>query len=216
VMGGEIPGVLRGRRLVVVDLEGNGQHPPDIVEIAVLPVGDTSADTVSREDVRSWLVRPPRPIAPIVTRSLHGISDTDVANCPAWPEVAGEIGEVLAGRVLVAHHAATERRVLAAHLPDWAPPVVLDTLRLARRRWPGRTHCGGYSLNTLVAHAGVGTSDLPDGGGWRPHRAAYDTWCTWRLLCALTAEAGLDWTRLLSVAGLPGPLVRARTDRGLW
>jgi hypothetical protein len=36
-MSAMMPTALRGRRLVVVDIEGNGRTPPEIVEIALLP-----------------------------------------------------------------------------------------------------------------------------------------------------------------------------------
>ena len=48
------PNALRDRQLVVVDVEGNGQNPPEIIEIAVLLVdGPTTPDAL-----RSWLIQP--------------------------------------------------------------------------------------------------------------------------------------------------------------
>ena len=34
------PPVLAGKRLIVVDVEGNGQQPPEIVELAAVPIED--------------------------------------------------------------------------------------------------------------------------------------------------------------------------------
>jgi exodeoxyribonuclease X len=113
-----VPAELDGYDLVVVDVEGNGHNPPEIVEIAVLPVGDT----VTYTDVRSWTIRPQMPIAAVVTRTVHGISNLDVADCPSWSEVAATVGQVLEGRVLVAHNARVEYRVLR-------------TCRTGDRRW---------------------------------------------------------------------------------
>src|SRR5581483_7718554 len=60
----------------VADVEGNGQQPPDLVELAVLPITDgTIGQPVT------WLVKPPRPIRYPATR-IHGISGEDVASAP--------------------------------------------------------------------------------------------------------------------------------------
>jgi DNA polymerase III epsilon subunit-like protein len=197
--------VLAGRRLVVVDVEGNGQQPPEIVEIAALPV---DSDPTSA-GMRSWLVRPRRKISPLVTRKVHGISNADVANCPAWSNVAGEVAHTMADRILLAHNASVEYRVLSAWLPGWAPPLVLDTLRLAKHVWPGLP---GYSLDALIVHAEIDTSGIP---GQR-HRAAFDAWCTWRLLCALVEHSDLDWLGLVNAAALPGFVPHAEPEGGLW
>lgn len=189
-----LPTALRGQRLAVVDVEGNGQHPPEIIEIAVLPVDGE----VTGENVRSWLIRPQQPISALVTRKVHGISNTDVAGSPPWSAVAGEIAMLLADRLLVAHSASVEHRVLSAHLPNWQPPMVLDTLRLAKHVWPGR---GGYGLDRLSTEFDLDTSGIPQ---QQHHRAGYDTWCAWQLLCLLAEDSGLDWTGLRNAAALPG------------
>lgn len=188
-----IPAALTGQRLVVVDVEGNGQQPPEIIEIAALPVDDE----MTVDDMRCWLVRPQRKITPLVTRKVHGISNADVADSPPWSAVAPEIEDLLTDRTLVAHNASVEHRVLAAHLPTWTPPLVLDTLRLAKRVWPG---LDGYGLDKLIARADDAATIEQ-----RHHRAAYDTWCAWRLLCLLLEHSDLDWIELVRAAALPGP-----------
>ncbi|MGM1058463.1 3'-5' exonuclease [Saccharothrix sp. Mg75] len=201
-----LPAVLRGRPLVVVDLEGNGGQPPQIVEIAVLAVDD---GPVGGRDLRTWLVRPAAPISPMARR-VHGIDDDDVEHAPPWHGVAREVEPALAGRTLVAHNATTEYRVLGAHLPAWRPPMVLDTLRLARHVWPGLP---GYGLDKLVAHADLDTADV---AGQRPHRAGYDTWCVWQLFRALLADSDLGWDGLVRVAALRDFLPVEEQGEGLW
>jgi len=200
-----VPAALKDQRLVVVDVEGNGQQPPEIVEIAALPIGPGSRG----ESVRSWLIHPLREITPLIARKVHGISNADVAGCPLWTDVAPEVEDVLTGRTLVAHHASVEYRILRAHLPAWRPPMVLDTLRLAKYIWPG---LDGYGLNELIAHADLGTSVV---AGQR-HRAGYDAWCAWQLLCVLLAQSALDWARLVKVAGLPGFVSPSAPQGLLW
>jgi DNA polymerase III epsilon subunit-like protein len=156
------------------------------------------------------LIRPATPIAALVTRRVHGISNADVARCPPWSAVAGEVAMLLAGRVLVAHNASVEHRVLGAHLPGWAPSAVVDTIRLAKHVWPGRP--GGYGLSALIAHADLDPGTFARDGR---HRASYDVWCTWQLLWRLVEEGGFTWDRVLAVAALPNAR-RPQEPEGLW
>jgi DNA polymerase III epsilon subunit-like protein len=201
-----VPSALADYKFVVVDVEGNGQTPPEIIELAALPVDET----VTRADMRTWLIRPQKPIASMVTRKVHGIRNADVTDCPPWSEVAPEITKFIEGRVLVAHGAHVEYRVIGAHLPDWKPPMVLDTVRLAKYVWPGLP---SYSLEKLVDHATLDVTAVAD---QQPHRAAYDTWCAWQLLRALVGHGDLDWPDLIKVATLPGSITPIEPQGGLW
>ncbi|WP_433732716.1 exonuclease domain-containing protein [Nocardia sp. CA-129566] len=199
------PNALRDRQLVVIDVEGNGQNPPEIIEIAVLPVDGA----VTAEALRSWLIKPHRPVTPIVTRKVHGITNADLADCPLWHELSDEVGSMLFGRIMVAHNAAVERRVLAAHLPDWNPPLILDTLRLAKTVRQGLE---SYALDKLIERGQLDTAVA--GQGY--HRARYDTWAAWQLLCALIEDGGLDWPEVVEAAGLPKFLPIPESEGGLW
>ncbi|WP_174189870.1 3'-5' exonuclease [Nocardia barduliensis] len=202
-----VPNALHGRDFAVVDVEGNGQTPPEIIEIAVLAI---SRQTVDVEGMQSWLIRPQRPITPIVTRKVHGITNTDVADCPIWAEVAGQVEAAVTGRILVAHNANLERRVLSEHLPEWAPPLVLDTLRFAKAVWPGLP---GYSLDKLVTHASLDTTAITGHGH---HRAGWDTWAAWQLLARLVDDSGYDWDEIVQAAA-PAEFVAPREPQGrLW
>lgn len=209
-----------GVEAVVVDVEGNGRHPADIVEIALLPLqpgGGTAVDAL-----RSWLVRPPYPITRRAA-SLHGIRNTDVADAAPWSAIVDIVTETLAGRLVVAHNASVERQVLTTHLPGWQPAGWLDTLRLARAVWPDLA--GGHGLDNLITHADL-AAQLPrptDRPGMTRHRAGYDAWMTAALLASLVGAAGPDPDRLVTGARLPVtqlPGVRppdARPDEeGLW
>lgn len=193
--------MLRDTRLAVVDVEGNGAQPPEIVELAVLPI-----DHGQPRELCSWLVRPSTPITAIVTRKVHGISNNDVADCPAWPAVAETVSANLSGRILVAHNASVERSVLATHLPGWEPPAVIDTLRLARHVWPD---LGRHSLDALAEHARIDMTSIPG----KRHRAGYDAQLTWQLLKLLIDSAAQPWHDILSVAAMPSPPAQ---EEGLW
>ncbi|WP_054812198.1 3'-5' exonuclease [Nocardia arizonensis] len=202
-----VPNVLHGRDFAVVDVEGNGQTPPEIIEIAVLAI---SGQTVDVADIRSWLIRPERPITPIVTRKVHGITNADVADCPRWAEVAEQIAGALEDRVLVAHNANLERRVVSEHLPEWTPPLVLDTLRFAKAVWPGLP---GYSLDKLVTHASLDTTAVNEQGH---HRAGWDTWAAWQLFARLVTDSGYEWDEIVQAAA-PAEFVAPReAQERLW
>jgi exodeoxyribonuclease X len=157
----------------VADVEGNGQQPPDLVELAVLPITDgTIGEAVS------WLVKPPRPIKYMAT-AIHGIPTKDVAGSPPFADVERDVRQALQSRVLVAHNAHVDVRVLKRELGEWEPPEVFDTLKLARRLLPGQP---SYKLGTLVKALSL-DSGIP--AALQPHRAAYDVLVTARLFIRL-------------------------------
>jgi exodeoxyribonuclease X len=163
-------------RFAVVDVEGNGQQPPDLVEVAIVPVVGGVVGTPE-----SWLVRPPRPITPMA-RHFHKISNDDVAGHPHVEEVAEQIRGRLDHAVFVAHNAHVDLAVLIRELPGFTPFFgVVDTLKLARRLLPGRA---SYKLSALAADLEL-TRELSD--DLRPHRAAYDALVCTRLLFHLAA-----------------------------
>ena len=163
-------------RYAVADVEGNGQQPPDLVELAVLPITDgTIGEPVS------WLVKPPRPIKYFAT-SIHGISGKDVASAPAFADIKHEVRRALADRVLVAHNAHVDIAVLRRELGGWEPPEVFDTLRLAKRLLPGQP---SYKLGALVKVLSLDDGIPP---GLEPHRAAYDVLVTARLFVRLATR----------------------------
>lgn len=157
----------------VVDVEGNGQQPPDLVELAVVPVvGGVIGEP------RSWLVKPERPIKYFATR-IHGITTHDVAGAPTFADIAEEVRASLDVSALVAHNAHVDISVLRRHLPNWDAPETFDTLKLAKRLLPNQA---GYRLGMLVRalELAEGLSD-----DLVPHRAAYDALVTARLFVRL-------------------------------
>lgn len=172
---------------VVVDVEGNGQQPPDLVELAVVPIVGGIIGEPS-----SWLVRPDTPITHFA-RKLHGITNDDVADAPVFDDIKSEVVQALIGDGLIAHHAHIDVDVLQRKLGKWECPEVFDTLKLARRLLP---ESGSYKLGALV-HDFKLAEGLPD--GLTPHRATYDAIVTARLFARL---ATLHDTRPLSLEKL--------------
>ncbi|MYX25817.1 3'-5' exonuclease [Streptomyces sp. SID8381] len=162
---------------VVVDVEGNGQQPPDLVELAAVPV----VDGVIGEPV-SWLVRPESPIKHFATR-IHGLTNNDVADRPTFEAVKLDVLMALSHPAIVAHNAHVDVDVLQRKMTGWEPPEVFDTLKLARRLVPGMD---SYRLGNLVEAFKL-AEGLPE--GLSPHRATYDALVAARLFVLLATKA---------------------------
>ncbi|MFD8611974.1 PolC-type DNA polymerase III [Streptomyces sp. NPDC059631] len=162
---------------VVVDVEGNGQQPPDLVELAAVPV----VDGVIGEPV-SWLVKPDAPIKHFATR-IHGLTNKDVADCPTFETVKLDVLMALSHPAIVAHNAHVDLGVLQRKLTGWESPEVFDTLKLARRLVPGMD---SYRLGNLVEAFKLAVG-LPE--GLSPHRATYDALVAARLFVLLATKA---------------------------
>ncbi|MFD9563427.1 exonuclease domain-containing protein [Streptomyces sp. NPDC059994] len=178
--------------LFVVDVEGNGATPPDLVEVAAVSVQDGLPQP---EATRSWLIKPPTPIPPRISR-IHGISNDMTAEAPAWSEVAEQVQELLDGAWICAHSATVEYSVLTRHMPSWKPAGVIDTLRLARATLAGHR---GFSLDALITHTRISL----DGVAGTRHRAGYDAHATALLLHNLAGHYG-SWQDLAAKAVPPG------------
>ncbi|MET9264129.1 exonuclease domain-containing protein [Amycolatopsis sp. NPDC004079] len=170
-------------KYVVVDLEGNGHQPPDVVELAAVPIVD---GVIGEPD--EWLVRPDQPITPFAHR-IHGISNHDVEHNDTFADVKAHVLRALEADVLIAHNAHVDVGVLERKLDDWECPEVFDTLKLARRLLPGLPT---YKLSSLVKEFELGNSL---GHLDQPHRAAYDAIVTARLFVHIAGRRTLEELR---------------------
>nr|WP_239062914.1 3'-5' exonuclease [Streptomyces sp. SID13031] len=177
---------------MVIDVEGNGANPPDLVEVAALPITQGKPNT---SGAGAWLIRPPVPVTGFAAR-IHGLTNTVLTDEPPWDDVAPQVEGLLGQAWICAHNAHVDYGVLRRHLPDWKPDGVLDTLRLARATWKG---LGSYSLDALIAHAKIDVRNAP---GQR-HRATFDAYATACLLVSLAAEYD-TWDALVATAVPPG------------
>lgn len=170
-------------RYVVVDVEGNGQSPPDLVELAAVPIfGGIIGEPTS------WLVKPDLPITHFA-RKIHGIANEQVEDAPLFAAVETDVRRALDASALVAHNAHIDVGVLQRKLGDWECPEVFDTLKLARRLLPRRST---YRLGSLVDEFEL-ASGLGD--DLQPHRATYDVLVTARLFLLLAGARTLDELR---------------------
>jgi DNA polymerase III epsilon subunit-like protein len=176
-------------RYAVVDVEGNGQQPPDLVELAIVHV----IDGVIGEPM-DWMVRPDQPIT-AMARRIHGITNESVDGADTFADVRQSVLDELQVDAIVAHAAHVDVGVLQRKLEDWECPEVFDTLKLARRLLPGRP---SYSLGKLVDELSL-DSDLSE--DMRPHRADYDATVCARLFVHLAGRHSLDELRNLPPGG---------------
>ena len=93
-------------------------------------------------------------------KHIHGISDDDVADAPAFPELVGDLLSAIDGSVLAAHNYHFYRGVLDAEFSRTGltlPPVPsLCTLILSQRLQPGTA---GRRLAALCGRAGIEIGD---------------------------------------------------------
>lgn len=144
------------------------------IEIAVIDVeGTVLLDSLVK----------PRSSIPAAAQAVHGLSDADVAHAPAWPDVAALLAPLLAGRLVIGHHADFDRRIITrAHTRHDLSPMAYHfdcTMELLTGvnggRWP--------SLGTAAALAGaVCPTEM--------HRARADAETCRLILMALAASSG--------------------------
>jgi DNA polymerase-3 subunit epsilon len=162
-----------------VDTETTGlDSAAEIIEVAVLePDGTALLET---------LVKPVDPV-PQEATAIHGLANVDLVDAPAWPDVAARLGELMHGRLLIAHNASFDMRMFeqSSRRHGLATP--------AGDRWACTmemlTHANdGAWPNLSLAMSMAGVIGLEHVAG-RPHRAAYDADCCRRIILALAGAA---------------------------
>jgi DNA polymerase-3 subunit epsilon len=113
-------GAIDDPRVIYLDTETTGFGPrAEIVDIAVV--------NAAGEVVLESLVQPNRRI-PADATAIHGITNADVKNAPAWCELYEDLLQVLAGRRVIVYNVIFDRQMvnqacdrysLAAPAADW-------------------------------------------------------------------------------------------------
>lgn len=159
----------------VVDLEGSGSKPPEIVELAMLKL--VKLNPVMQ---RHWLVRPSGSIDPFATR-IHGITEEDLIGAPSIDDISDDILACLSGAPIVGHNVRVELEALSRSLPEWKPQSAIDTLKLSKLLLPGRQ---SYALTKLGADLGL-DDEAAQRTGKSAHCALYDATLTALLFAKL-------------------------------
>ena len=159
---------------VAVDTETNGLGGDlcEMTEVGAVLVGGGEL-----HETFDSLVRTERPLSRGIQR-FTGITQGMVDGAPAPDEVLPELVELLDGRVIVAHNARFDLRVLRQACErlglDWPAPPALCTVTLARRFAPLVRRRG---LASLADSLGIEVTEV--------HRALPDALTCARVFCAL-------------------------------
>src|SRR3954463_9679742 len=163
-----------GAEFVCVDTETNGRMGDlcEVTEVGAVLVGGGEL-----HDRYESLVRVERPLSRGIER-FTGITQAMVDTAPPPAEVLPRLAELLEGRVLVAHSASFDRRVLAQAFEraglDWPDPPSLCTVALARCFVPLARQ---RKLAPLAESLGIEVAAV--------HRALVDAETCARVFCAL-------------------------------
>lgn len=144
-------------REIVLDTETTGFEPAEghrLVEIGCvellnhLPTGNTFHVYIN-----------PERAMPAEAFAVHGLSDEFLRDKPLFTEVAKDFLDFIGGDRLVIHNAAFDIKFLNAELATLRRPAlgfdrVVDTLALARRKFPGAQN----SLDALMRRFGIDNS----------------------------------------------------------
>jgi DNA polymerase-3 subunit epsilon len=186
---------LAGAEFLALDTETNGLGGGlcELTEVATVLVG-------GGELHESWesLARPERPLQRGIQR-FTGITQAMVDSAPPPSELLPEVAARLRGRVLVAHNARFDTRVLCEAFEreglDWPRPPVLCTVAMARKLAPLARRRG---LAPLAEALGIEVEEV--------HRALPDAITCARVFCAL-------FGRLCAVASTVGEALELLSPR---
>ncbi|OAI20991.1 ethanolamine utilization protein [Methylomonas koyamae] len=181
--------------LAFVDLETTGATATKdrITEIGIV--------LVDEDGVREWnqLVNPQTRI-PLFIEQMTGISNEMVAQMPSFAQVAGEVAELLEGRLFIAHNARFDYGFLKnefSRIGLTFRPQVLCTVKLSRALYP-QFH--RHNLDSLIERHGLQAKDR--------HRALADAQLIhqfWTQACEQFSEIVVDQAaqRLVGRSSLP-------------
>jgi DNA polymerase-3 subunit epsilon len=184
---------------LAVDTETNGLAGErcEMTEVGAVLVGGGEL-----HDRWSSLCRTSAPLRRGVQR-LTGITQAMVDGAPALEDVLPELARRLEGRVMVAHNAPFDRRVLRQAFDriglEWPDPPVICTAALARLLLPLQRRRG---LSVLADALGIEVESA--------HRALADAETCGRVLCALFPRLCANAPTVADAVALMRPRRRAR------
>jgi DNA polymerase-3 subunit epsilon len=193
---------LASAEFLVIDTETNGRSGADceMTEVGAVLVGGGEL-----HDRWSSLCRCSAPLRRGVQR-LTGITQPMVDGAPSLEDVLPPLAQRMRGRVMVAHNAPFDRRVLRQGFEriglEWPDPPVICTAALARTMLPLQHKRG---LGVLADALGIEV-DLA-------HRALADAETCARVLCALFPRLCAHAATVADALTVLGPPRRARTPR---
>ena len=135
---------------VAIDFETANNRSDSACQLALVVVAQGEI-----VEEKSWLIKPRRNYFSPQCIAVHGILPEHVKDQPTWDKICEDVWQTLEGRIVVAHNAGFDIRVLASTSQSYelvCPNLEYTCTRLiARRTWPGRT---GYGLKPTATALG--------------------------------------------------------------
>ncbi|MFZ0385173.1 MAG: 3'-5' exonuclease, partial [Solirubrobacteraceae bacterium] len=184
---------------LVVDTETNGLAGDacEMTEVGAVLVGGGEL-----HDRWSSLCRTSAPLQRGIQR-FTGITQAMVDSAPSLEDVLPPLAQLLTGRILVAHNAPFDRRVLRQGFDriglEWPNPPVICTAAVARRLLPLQRKRG---LGALADALGIDVE--------LAHRALADAETCARVLCALFPRLCANAATVADALALLAPARRKR------
>ena len=174
--------------ITVLDYETTGSvrgFPTEPWQIGMVTLNEGRIDAASLYE--SWLkIDPERPFNPHAPGRHAQLRDV-LAEAPApqelWPVVMPRLTQF----PLCAHNVGTEKKFTRAMAPMHQFGVWIDTLRIARKAWPG---CASYALEDLIVMLDLKPDVDALCGDKEAHDALYDAVASAKLLEYLLAQPG--------------------------
>lgn len=142
-------------REIVLDTETTGMDPytgDRIIEIGCLEL----INHMPTGNAKQWYLNPEREV-PLDAVRIHGITTEFLIDKPKFIQIADDFLSFIEDSKLIIHNAAFDMKFINAEL-DWADyknikmPLVLDTLEMARKKFPGKRNsldalCQRFNIN---------------------------------------------------------------------
>jgi DNA polymerase III epsilon subunit-like protein len=175
-------------RITVLDFETTGSVPgfpnePWQIGLVSLQKGKVDSSSMFERLIRVDPSRPFNAYAP----GRHAQLRDEIAQAPAAQALWLKLSPRLSGLPLCAHNTATEKKVLRHMAPMHKFGLWIDTLKLARKAWPG---CDSYALENLIVMLDLKAQIDVLCPGRQAHDALYDAVAAACLLEHLIAQQG--------------------------
>jgi DNA polymerase III epsilon subunit-like protein len=174
--------------ITVLDYESTGSlrgypNEPWQIGMVSLKAGRIDPDSMFESLLRVDINRPFNPHAP----GRHAALRDKIATAPSPQELWPKIKPRLTGFPLCAHNVATEKKFTRAMAPMHQFGPWIDTLKIARKVWPG---CSSYALEDLLVMLDLkpGVDELCSGR--EAHDALYDAVASAMVLQHLLEQPG--------------------------
>jgi DNA polymerase III epsilon subunit-like protein len=187
-------------QITVLDYETTGTlrgypNEPWQIGMVTLNKGKVDLSSMFESFIRVDAARPFNPHAP----GRHAALRNEIAKAPGSQELWQEIKPRLTNFPLCAHNVATEKKFTRLMAPMHRFGEWIDTLRIARKVWPG---CSSYALEDLIVMLDLKSAVDQLCPGKEAHDALYDAVASAMLLEHLLTQPGWDDVTVGELVGI--------------